>query len=470
MLNDMPAIQIKTPIPGSQSQQLMARREAAVPQGPFHVTPVFAARAEGALIEDVDGNTFIDFASGIGVTNCGHNHPDLVSRAKEQMDKYVHTSFNVVPYEPYVQVAERLNELAPGDSPKKTFLVNSGSEAVENAIKFARAHTKKQAVVCFDHAYHGRTYMAMSLTAKTKPYKYGFAPFNSEIYRAPFPYLYRTPGSVDRSCGGSFEACPNTTCSCNTSFDAFKDIIEGQIGSDLVAAVIIEPVMGEGGFMPVPAPFMQSLAAYCKANNIVFILDEIQTGFGRTGKLFAAEHYDVEPDLLVVAKGLAGGLPLSAVTGRTEIMEAIGVGGAGGTYSGNPVACAMALAALDQFEKTDALKHCQTLGDALSERLDRWAIDYPIIGDHRGLGPMRAVELVIDRSTKAPNKDAVGKIIKYAYEHGVICIGAGTYGNVLRFLIPLSASIEQLNEGLDVVEAGISAQCAQSRINQPSLT
>jgi 4-aminobutyrate aminotransferase/(S)-3-amino-2-methylpropionate transaminase len=437
----------------------MARRQAAVPQGPFHVTPLFAARAHGALIEDVDGNTFIDFASGIGVTNCGHNHPDLIERAKQQLDKYVHTSFNVVPYEPYIEVAERLNALAPGDAPKKTFLVNSGSEAVENAVKFARAHTKKQAIVCFDHAYHGRTYMAMSLTAKTKPYKYGFAPFNSEVYRAPFPYVYRTAGSTETSCGGSASSCPNSVCACREAFKAFTDIIEGQIGSDLVAGVIIEPVVGEGGFMPVPAPFMKLLERYCKAHNIVFILDEIQTGFGRTGKLFAAEHYDIEPDLLVMAKGLAGGMPLSAITGRADIMESIGIGGAGGTYSGNPVACAMSLAALDHFENTDALAHCQLLGDALAKRLDRWVADYSIVGDHRGLGPMRAIELVTDRATKAPNKDAVGKIIKYAYEHGVICIGAGTYGNVLRFLIPLTATIEQLNEGLDVIETGLAAQC-----------
>jgi 4-aminobutyrate aminotransferase/(S)-3-amino-2-methylpropionate transaminase len=456
----MSSISLKTAVPGPVSQKLMKRRIAAIPQGPFHVTPIFAARAYGALIEDVDGNTFIDFASGIGVTNCGHNHPALIASAKQQLDKYVHTSFNVVPYEPYIQVAERLNALAPGDAPKKTFLVNSGSEAVENAIKFARSYTKKQAVVCFDHAYHGRTYMAMSLTAKTKPYKYGFAPFNSEIYRAPFPYVYRTQGSSAGSCGGSLADCPNSVCACNTAFNAFKDVVEGQIGSDLVAAVIIEPVVGEGGFMAVPAPFMKRLREYCSEHKIVFILDEIQTGFGRTGKVFAAEHYGVEPDLLVLAKGLAGGMPLSAVTGRSEIMEAIGIGGAGGTYSGNPVACAMALAALDQFENTDALAHCQRLGDALSARLDRWMIDYPIIGDHRGLGPMRAVELVKDRQTKEPNKDAVGCIIKHAYEHGVICIGAGTYGNVLRFLIPLTATIEQLNEGLDVVEAGLAYQCA----------
>lgn len=466
----MPSISLKTAIPGPNSLRLMERRRAAIPQGPFHVTPVFAARAEGALIDDVDGNRFIDFACGIGVTNCGHNHPALVARAKEQMDQYVHTSFNVVPYEPYIEVAERLNRLAPGESVKKTFLVNSGSEAVENAIKFARSFTKKQAVVCFDHAYHGRTYMAMSLTAKTKPYKYGFAPFNSEIYRAPFPYVYRAQGNTETVNCRSIGDCAQATCACQAAFRAFTDVVEGQIGSDLVAAVIIEPVLGEGGFMPVPPPFMKLLKDFCTEHKIVFIVDEIQSGFGRTGKLFATEHYGVEPDLLVLAKGLAGGMPLSAVTGRADIMESIGVGGAGGTYSGNPVACAMALAALDQFEKTDALEHCRRLGEALSDRLDRWLIDYPIVGDHRGIGPMRAVELVTDRQTKTPNKDAVGKIIKHAYENGVICIGAGTYGNVLRFLIPLTATIEQLNEGLDVVEAGIAVNCSLTEPNQRTLT
>ena len=433
----------------------MERRKNAVPKGPFHVTPMFVEKAEGALVHDVDGNVFLDFASGIGVTNSGHNNPEIIARAKAQLDKYLHTGFNVVPYEPYVEVAEKLNSLAPGASEKKTFLVNSGAEAVENAIKFARSFTKKQAIICFDHAYHGRTYMAMSLTAKSVPYKYGFAPFNSEVYRAPFPYLYRWPFSSKTDSGGCQHPCEAQACVCSAAFDAFKQTVESQIGKDQVAGVIIEPVTGEGGFMPVPPAFMKLLEQYCKENGIVFILDEIQTGFGRTGRLFAAEHYGVDPDLLILAKGLAGGMPLSAVTGRADILESVGVGGVGGTYCGNPVSCAAALAALNQFETTDALRHCRTLGTILSKRLDDWMDKYDCIGDHRGLGPMRAVELVRDRATKVPYKEAVGQIIKYAYEHGVICIGAGTHGNVLRFLIPLTASEDQLNEGLDVVEAGI---------------
>ena len=460
----MPSINLTTKIPGPKSQGLMDRRKAAIPQGPFHVTPLFIEKAEGPTATDVDGNTFLDFASGIGVTNSGHNNPRIVAACKEQLDKYIHTSFNVAPYEPYVAVAEKLNALAPGDSDKKTFLANSGAEAVENAIKFARSYTKKQAIVCFDHAYHGRTYMAMSLTAKSVPYKYGFAPFNSEVYRAPFPYLYRYPGNSESNCGGATENCPNELCVCASAFKAFKDVIESQIGADQVAGVIIEPVSGEGGFIPVPAPFMRLLEKYCKEHNIVSMLDEIQTGFGRTGSFFAAEHYGVEPDLLILAKGLAGGMPLSAVTGRADIMESIGVGGAGGTYCGNPVACAASLEALDQFENSNALEHAQMLGNELSQRLERWAQEYEIVGDHRGLGPMRAVELIKDRTTKEPNKEAVGKIIKHSYENGVICIGAGTFGNVLRFLIPLTATKEQLHEGLDVVEAGIQSLCPATTI------
>jgi 4-aminobutyrate aminotransferase/(S)-3-amino-2-methylpropionate transaminase len=451
------SIKIVTDVPGPASRKLMERRKNAVPKGPFHVTPMFVEKAEGALIHDVDGNVFIDFASGIGVTNSGHNNPAVIARAKAQLDKYLHTGFNVVPYEPYVELAEKLNSLAPGASEKKTFLVNSGAEAVENAIKFARSFTKKQAIVCFDHAYHGRTYMAMSLTAKSMPYKYGFAPFNSEVYRAPFPYLYRWPFSNKSDVVSCQHPCEPQSCVCNAAFEAFRQTVESQIGQDQVAGVIIEPVTGEGGFMPVPPAFMRLLEQYCKENGIVFMLDEIQTGFGRTGRLFAAEHYGVDPDLLILAKGLAGGMPLSAVTGRADILESVGVGGAGGTYCGNPVSCAAALAALDQFETTDALKHCRTLGTLLSKRLDDWMLKYDCIGDHRGLGPMRAVELVKDRASKIPYKEAVSQIIKYAYERGVICIGAGTYGNVLRFLIPLTASEDQLNEGLDVVEAGIQA-------------
>ena len=451
----MSSINIITDIPGPKSKSLMERRVKAVPKGPFHVTPIFVEKAEGAIVHDVDGNSFIDFASGIGVTNSGHNNPKLVNSAKKQLDKYIHTGFNVVPYEPYVELAERLNDLAPGDFNKKTFLVNSGAEAVENAIKFARSYTKKQAIICFDHAYHGRTYMAMTLTAKSVPYKYGFAPFNPEVYRVPFPYLYRWPGVSGDKKSSCSDSCDMEICVCKSAFEAFKDAVISQIGHDKVAGVIIEPVTGEGGFMPVPKPFMKMLESYCKEKNIVFIMDEIQTGFGRTGTIFATEHYDVEPDLYILAKGLAGGMPLSAITGKAEVLESIGVGGAGGTYCGNPVSCVTALSALDHFTNGTSLEHAQKLGTILEKRLNTWVRKFEFVGDHRGLGPMRAVELVKDRINKEPYKDAVSKVIKFSYENGVICIGAGTYGNVLRFLIPLTATIEQLEEGLDIVEMGM---------------
>ena len=451
----MSSIKLVNEIPGPKSKILMERRVNSVPKGPFHVTPLFVEKAEGPLIHDVDGNTFIDFASGIGVTNSGHNNPKIITSVKEQLDKYLHTGFNVVPYEPYIQVAEKLNQLAPGNFEKKTFLVNSGAEAVENAIKFARSYTKKQAIICFDHAYHGRTYMAMSLTAKSIPYKYGFAPFNSEVYRAPFPYLYRWSSKHRENCNDCSVLCEEELCVCREAFDAFKETVESQIGKDQVAGVIIEPVTGEGGFMPVPKAFMKLLEQYCKKQDIVFIMDEIQTGFGRTGTVFATEHYGVEPDLFILAKGLAGGMPLSAVTGRAEVLESVGVGGAGGTYCGNPASCAASLAVLNSFENTGALDHAKMLGKILEKKLDSWLKKFDIVGDHRGLGPMRAVELVKDRASKEPYKEAVAKVIKYAYENGVICIGAGTHGNVLRFLIPLTATKEQLEEGLEVVEQGL---------------
>ena len=451
----MSSINIVTDIPGPKSKLLMERRVKAVPKGPFHVTPIFVEKAEGAIVHDVDGNSFIDFASGIGVTNSGHNNPELVNSAKKQLDKYMHTGFNVVPYEPYVELAERLNDLVPGQADNKTFLANSGAEAVENAIKFARSYTKKQAIICFDHAYHGRTYMAMSLTAKSIPYKYGFAPFNSEVYRTPFPYLYRSPYNCVNTSDNCNIPCNMDMCVCQWSFESFKETVESQIGHDQVAGVIIEPVTGEGGFMPVPKTFMKLLEKYCKENDILLIMDEIQTGFGRTGKLFATEHFEVEPDLFILAKGLAGGMPLSAVTGRADILESVGVGGVGGTYCGNPVSCVAALSAIEQFTQTNALEHCTELGKLLENRLEDWAKKFLFIGDHRGLGPMRAVELVKDRKTKEPYKEAVSKVIKYSYENGVICIGAGTFGNVLRFLIPLTATVDQLEEGLDIVEQGL---------------
>ena len=457
----MPSIQLKTAVPGPKSREIFAIRERVVSQGPFHITPIVAAEAAGSLITDVDGNRFLDFAAGIGVANLGHSEPSVVAAVVEQAERFLHTSFNVVAYEGYVRVAERLAEKMPGPGPHKTYLANSGAEAVENAIKFARAFTGRQAVIAFSHAYHGRTYMALALTAKAHPYKSGFAPFPAEVYRAPFPYFFRWPGIAeppacpgDRAEGAS---CSLDRCLCREAFEAFSAVAKVEIGEKNVAAVIIEPVTGEGGFIPAPPPFLAMLRRWCDEHGVVLIFDEVQTGFGRTGTLFACEQLGVVPDLLALAKGLGNGMPISAVTGRAEILDAVGTGGVGGTYCGNPLACAAALAVLDKFDDPATLAHARMLGDALRKRLADWYDRFPQIGQVRGLGPMRAIELVTDRSSKAPDKPAAQALLKYCYEHGVIMLSCGTYGNAVRFLPPLTTSLEELHEGLNVVEAGLQA-------------
>src|SRR3989338_8183700 len=328
-------ITIKTPIPGPKSQKLMEQRHQHVARGPFHVTPVFVERAKGSFVEDVDGNVFLDFSSGFGVVNTGHCPESLVNAIKAQAEKFIHTGFNILPYEGYIKVCEKLNHHTPGNFAKKSILVNSGAEAVENSIKIARAYTGKPAVICFDHAYHGRTYMAMTLTSKNKPYKDGFGPFLSEIYRAPLPYEYRWQGE------NCIEEC----------FDDFSYLVNIRVGIDNIAAVILEPVFGEGGFIPFPVPFLQKLRAFCTANKIVLIADEIQSGFGRTGNLFAMNTLGVDPDLTISAKGLGGGTVIAAVTGRADMMDAAMVGGLGGTFGGNPLSCAAALEVFKIFEE-----------------------------------------------------------------------------------------------------------------------
>jgi 4-aminobutyrate aminotransferase/(S)-3-amino-2-methylpropionate transaminase len=436
-------IHLKTAIPGPKSVALMAERRKHVARGPFHTTPVFLASAKGALIEDVDGNTFIDFASGIGVVNVGHAPDPVVAAIHDASRKVLHSGFNVTLYEGYVQLAEALNQAVPGDFPKKTLLINSGAEAVENAVKIARAFTKRQAVVCFEHGFHGRTYMAMTLTSKAKPYKVDFGPFNPEVYRVPFPYVYRWPGAHD-------PAQVSEEC-----FKRFREVVESQIGADHVAAVMLEPVLGEGGFVPAPREFLLQLREFCTKHGIVLIADEIQSGFGRTGTLFALEQLGITPDLTTLAKGLGAGLPIAAVTGRAEIMDAPIEGGVGGTYGGNPVACASALAVIELFQKGDLLDRSKKLGEKLRLRLERWQQQFPIIGDVRGLGAMRAIEFVKDRKSKEPHRDAAAALIRYAYEHGVIALTAGTYGNVLRLLMPLVIEDADLEEGLQVLENGI---------------
>lgn len=435
------AIQLLTEIPGPKSRALMDARRAHVARGPAHTTPVFAARAHGAVIEDVDGNHLLDFASGIAVTSLGHTPDDVVAAVTAQAARFLHTSINVTPYEGYVALAERLNRITPGTFPKKTFLANSGAEAVENAVKIARAHTGRQAVVCFDHAFHGRTQLALTLTAKLA-YRNGFAPFAPEVYRAPYPYAYRSPD-------------PDAAA---FAFRAFDDLLSHHIGRKNVAAVIIEPVLGEGGFVDAPGEYLRRLRDYCTEHGIVFIADEIQTGFGRTGALFACDHHGVAPDLVTLAKGLGSGLPISAVTGRADILDAPAEGGIGGTYSGNPLACAAALAVLDRFEADGGalLARARALGDALRARLLTWKSRFPAIGDVRGLGPMLGMELVQDRATKEPDPLLTAALVRYAYEHGVVLLKCGTLGNVIRFLPPLTIEDAELAEGLAVIEQGLS--------------
>jgi len=439
----MSTIQLKTAIPGPKSRELFTRRDAAVPRGPFNVTPIFVKEASGALLIDVDGNRFIDFAGGIGCVNVGHANDAVVEAATSQLERFTHACFHVTPYEDYVRLAERLNALVPGDFPKKTFFANSGAEAVENAVKVARAATGREAILAFEDGFHGRTLLALSLTSKVHPYKAGFGPFAPEIYRAPYAYCYR--------CSYHLEY-PSCAVSC---VDAIEDYFNRYVAAEDVAAVIVEPVLGEGGFVVPPREFLPKLRELTTRHGILLIADEVQTGFGRTGKLFAVEHSGVSPDILIAAKSMAGGLPLSSITGRAELMDAAGVGGLGGTFGGNPVALAAAHAVLDQMEAGAILEQANRIGRVFAERASGWRAKFPIVGDVRGIGAMWAVELVKDKTTKAPAKDETTAVSKLCYERGLITITAGTYGNVLRTLMPLVIRDAELEEGLDVLEGAL---------------
>ncbi|MDQ4110399.1 MAG: 4-aminobutyrate--2-oxoglutarate transaminase [Actinomycetota bacterium] len=429
---------LRTPLPGPRSQELMRRKVAAVSQGVATTMPVFAARAAGGIVEDVDGNRFIDLGSGIAVTTVGSSAARVVDAVTDQVAAFTHTCFMVTPYEGYVAVAEQLARLTPGDHEKRTALFNSGSEAVENAVKIARSFTGKDAVVVFDHAYHGRTNLTMAMTAKNMPYKHGFGPFAGEVYRAPMSYPFRDSPEID----GKLAAARATS------------LIETQVGAENLAAVVIEPVQGEGGFI-VPAPgFLSALAEWCRANDVIFVADEVQSGFGRTGTWFAVEHDDVVPDLVVSAKGIAGGLPLSAVTGRADVMDAVHPGGLGGTYGGNPLACAAALAVIETIEAEDLLTRARTIEDRLLGRLRDLQASDPRIGDVRGRGAMIAAEFV-DPATGNPDGAVAKAIAAYAHSQGVITLTCGTWGNVIRFLPPLSISDELLDEALDVLTSAL---------------
>jgi 4-aminobutyrate aminotransferase / (S)-3-amino-2-methylpropionate transaminase / 5-aminovalerate transaminase len=434
---------LNTAIPGPKSAELQQRKLAAVSAGVGVGLPVYVERAGGGILVDVDGNQLIDFGSGIAVTTVGNASPKVVERVREQVADFTHTCFMVTPYEEYVQVAELLNELTPGDGEKRTALFNSGAEAVENAVKIARSFTGRPAVVAFDHAYHGRTNLTMALTAKNMPYKHRFGPFANEIYRVPMAYPFRWPTGPENCADEAFEA--------------FVSQVHTQVGEENTAAVILEPIQGEGGFI-VPAPgFMKRVADWCAEHGILFIADEIQTGFCRTGDWFACEFEGVVPDIITTAKGIAGGLPLAAVTGRADVLDSVHGGGLGGTYGGNPVACAAAIGAIETMKSENLRGRAKEIEALFVPRLQQLADKYDVIGEIRGRGAMLAVELVTGAEDKTPNAALATKVNAYCHLHGLVTLTAGTYGNVFRFLPPLSMGDELLNEGIDILEQAFAA-------------
>jgi len=433
-----------TEIPGPRSKELLARRKASIPKAVHNTAPVFVRAASGAILEDVDGNRLIDLGAGIAVLNVGNASPAVVEAATRQTELFTHTCFHVTMHEPYVELAERLNALTPGDHEKQTMLVNSGAEAVENAVKIARYATGRSAVVTFDHAFHGRTLLAMSLTAKDMPYKQGFGPFAPDIFRLPYAYPFRCPaGQPAESCG------PACVTHANREME--------RLGPENIAALVVEPVQGEGGFI-VPAPeFLPALKEFCERHGIVFIADEIQTGFGRTGRWFAIEHWGVVPDIVTMAKAMGGGFPIGAVTGRAELMDAIHVGGLGGTFGGNPVSCAAALAAIDQIDREGLVERATRIGGTMRARLEEFQDRFDVVGDVRGVGAMVAMELVTDRATKAPAKEAAAQVIEECYTQGAVVLKAGTYDNVIRLLPPLTIDEGLLDEGLGILEKALTS-------------
>ena len=431
-----------TAIPGPKSAELIKRRAEAVSASLGTAFPVFIDRAEGAIILDVDGNSILDLGAGIAVLNVGHSAGKVIENVKNQIDAFTHTCFMVVPYTGYVEVCEALNRLTPGDHKKKSALFNSGAEAVENAVKIARKFTKRSAVVVFEHGYHGRTNLTMAMTAKNMPYKDGFGPFAPEVYRMPVAYPYRC------------SACTKPCESSMLSMVIHK--MEKEIGANNIACIVIEPILGEGGFIVPCKGFLPGLAKFCKENGIVFIADEVQTGFARTGDMFACEDESVVPDLIVTAKGIAAGLPLAGVTGRAEIMDSIHLSGLGGTYGGNPVACAAALGAIEIIETENLAERAKKLGKIISDALNQMAKKYSIIGEVRGRGAMQAIEL-IKPGTDEPNAEAQAAIIKYCISKGVLILSAGTYANVIRLLPPLIIDEELLKDGLAVLDEAIAS-------------
>ena len=430
-----------TSIPGPKFQEVIKRRAEAVSASLGMAIPVVVEKAGGGVIVDIDGNSIIDMGAGIAVVNVGNSADRVVKNVKQQVEAFTHTCFMIAPYLGYIEVCEALNRLTPGDHKKKSALFNSGAEAVENAVKIARNFTKRQAVVVFEHGYHGRTNLTMAMTAKNMPYKDGFGPFTPEIYRMPMSYPYRCD-----SCSGS----------CNESvLDTVLHKIEKEIGAKNVACIVIEPILGEGGFIVPCKGFLPGLVKFTQENGILFIADEVQTGFARTGQMFACEDESIVPDLITTAKGIAGGLPLAAVTGRADVMDSIHPSGLGGTFGGSPIACAAALGAIATIEEENLVERANEIGLIMRQHLEAMKKKYPIIGDVRGRGAMQAIELVIPGS-KDPNPAALASIIKYCQQNGVLILSAGTYGNVIRLLPPLVMPEHLLKEALEVLEAGLA--------------
>ena len=434
---------IITELPGPKSKLVIEKRGKEVPSSIGCATPSVIDRAEGAMVQDIDGNIFLDFVAGIGVLNIGHSNPEVIEAVKAQADRYFHPQINTFHYKEYIDLAGKLNTITPGDFKKRTAFFNSGSEAVDNAIKIARRYTKKPNVVAFTGAFHGRTYMAMTLTSSVKPYKQGFEPLNPGVYRAPFPYTYRTPEGISPEKISQYY------------LDQLKNMFKDYLMPDTVAAIILEPIQGEGGFVVAPPEFVKELREFCTENNILLVADEIQTGYCRTGKMFATDYwaeYGVYPDILISAKSIAAGLPISAVTGREEIMESTLSGELGGTYGGNPLACASALKVLEILERDDYSAKAMAMNEKFMNRFKKWYDQFYFIGEYRGVGAMVAIEFVKDRKTKEPDSELVNKIMIECKKNGLVIKNAGVYGQVIRFLAPLCIMDTQLEAGLNILE------------------
>jgi 4-aminobutyrate aminotransferase/(S)-3-amino-2-methylpropionate transaminase len=434
-------IDLRTSIPGPRSQELLGRKQRVIANAKTIALPVVAHEGRGATLTDVDGNVFIDFTGGVGCLNVGHSHPRVVEAATEQLTRFAHTDFTVVPYEPYIELGERLLAKSPFEGPAKAAFFNAGTEAVENAAKFARAYTKRPALIAFEGAFHGRTLLSVTLTSKPYPYKLGMGPFAPEIYRAPFPQDYRGPDA-------------------ETALEALRNLFVTHVASEQVAAIVVEPVQGEGGFLPAPQAFMDGLREICDDQGICLVVDEVQTGFARTGRFFAIEHYGIEPDLITVAKSIAAGLPLSGLLGKAEILDAAHDGAVGGTFVGNPVAQAAALAVLDVIEEEGLVERANVIGDTVRARMLAWQDRFAAIGEVRGLGAMLAIELVADRATKEPAAGLATRVIEAALERGLLLLKAGVHGNCIRMLCPLVISDSELDEALGVWEEALESVLA----------